>query len=199
MVLGSRTVVRFRSILRRKTCSILDRKDPSEHEVWNRDALLLNEICRSNASVKDKIIGYFRRNAGNRIAGEELKYLAKDRKEWARRVRELRTEDGWPIVTRNSGRPDLGVGVYLLEEDRLAEEHDRRIPDPVRVEVPKRDRFQCVECGWGLSSSRSDDPRTRLELHHVKPRRERGDNMPDNLVTVCNVCHAEIHRSGTGE
>ena len=159
---------------------------------------VLNEIRKSNASVKDKIITYFRRNTGNRITGEELKYLARDRKEWARRVRELRTEDGWPIVTKNSGRRDLDVGVYLLEEDRQAQEHDRRIPDPVRVEVLERDQFQCVECGWSRSTSRDDDPRTRLELHHVKPHRERGDNTPDNLVTVCNVCHAEIHRGQGG-
>jgi hypothetical protein len=33
---------------------------------------------------------------------EELKYLAKDKKEWARRVRELRTEQGWPIVTKKT-------------------------------------------------------------------------------------------------
>ncbi len=157
-----------------------------------------NEIRKSNASVKNKILDYFRRNPGERITGEELKYLAKDRKEWARRVRELRTEDGWPIVTRNSGRPDLGVGVYVLEEDRQAQEHDRRIPDPVRVEVLERDQFQCVECGWSRSASRHDDPRTRLELHHEKPHSEGGDNTADNLVTVCNVCHDEIHRSGDG-
>ena len=159
---------------------------------------VLNEIRRSNASVKDKIIDYFRRNAGNRITGEELMYLAREKKEWARRVRELRTEDGWPIVTKNSGRRDLDVGVYLLEEDRQAQEHDRKIPDPVRVEVLERDEFQCVKCGWSRSTVRDDDPRSRLELHHVKPHRERGDNTPDNLVTVCNVCHDEIHRGGHG-
>ena len=159
---------------------------------------VLNEIRKSNASVKNKIIDYFRRNPGKRITGEELKYLAKDRKEWARRVRELRTEDGWPIVTRNSGRRDLDVGVYVLEEDRQAQEHDRRIPDPVRVEVLERDQFQCVKCGWSRSASRHDDPRTRLELHHEKPHSERGDNTVGNLVTVCNFCHDQIHRSRQG-
>jgi hypothetical protein len=65
---------------------------------WN----LLNEVRRKKASVTDKIIEYFRKNVGQQITGEELKYLAKDKKEWARRVRELRTEQGWPIVTKNS-------------------------------------------------------------------------------------------------
>ena len=59
--------------------------------------------------------------------GEGLGELYRE-KEWARRVRELRTEEGWPIVTRNSGRDDLAIGVYVLEEDRQTYEHDRSIP-----------------------------------------------------------------------
>ena len=49
---------------------------------WN----VLNEVRRKKASVTDKIIEYFRKNVGEQITGEELKYLAKDKKEWARRV-----------------------------------------------------------------------------------------------------------------
>ena len=67
---------------------------------WN----VLNEIRGKKVSVTEKLLEYFRRNVGKQITGEELKYLASDAKEWARRVRELRTEAGWPIVTRNSGR-----------------------------------------------------------------------------------------------
>lgn len=156
---------------------------------WN----VLNEIRKKNVSVKSKIIEYFRRNIGDEITGEELKYLAKDKKEWARRVRELRTEDGWPIVTRNSGREDLDVGVYVLEEDRQAYEHDRAIPDVVRVAVLQRDGFKCVECGWNRSMLSSEDPRKRLELHHRRPHREQGENTADNLVTLCNVHHDAIH------
>ena len=101
---------------------------------WN----VLNEVRRNKVSVTDTIIEYFRKNIGEEITGEELKYLAKDKKEWARRVRELRTEQGWPIVTKNSGREDLAIGVYVLEEDRQTYDHDRRIPDPVRVAVLQR-------------------------------------------------------------
>ena len=49
---------------------------------WN----VLNEVRKRTVSVKNKIIEYFRRNVGEKITGEELKYLAKDKKEWARRV-----------------------------------------------------------------------------------------------------------------
>lgn len=83
---------------------------------WN----VLNEIRKKKVSVKEKIIEYLRKNVGTPVTGEELSYLAGNTKEWARRVRELRTEDGWPIATKNTGRNDLPVGVYVLEEDRQA-------------------------------------------------------------------------------
>lgn len=158
---------------------------------WN----VLNEVRKKKIAVKDKIIEYFRCNVGRQITGEELKYLAKDKKEWARRVRELRTEDGWPIATKNSGRDDLAVGVYVLEEDRQAYEHDRRISDPVRVAVLQRDGFKCTECGWHRGMLSRDDPRKMLELHHKKQHKDGGKNTADNLVTLCNVCHDAVHRN----
>ena len=106
----------------------------------------------------------------------------------------MRTEDGWPIVTRNSGRTDLPVGAYVLEEDRQAEPHDRHIPDSVRVEVLVRDNFKCVECGWDRSLRIKGDPRNRLELHHKQHHKNKGENTAANLLTLCNVHHVEAHR-----
>lgn len=164
----------------------------------DRDAALrwnvLNEIRKKKISVKDKIIEYLRKNVGTPVTGEELSYLAGDTKEWARRVRELRTEDGWPIATKNTGRSDLPVGAYVLEEDRQAYEHDRTIPDPVRVAVLKRDNFRCVHCGWDRDMLNKDDPRKMLELHHKQQHKDGGENTVENLITLCNVCHDDIHR-----
>jgi hypothetical protein len=157
---------------------------------WN----VLNQIRRKKASVTDRIIEYLRKNVGQEITGEELKYLAKDKKEWARRVRELRTEQGWPISTKNSGRSDLPIGVYVLEADRQAEVHDRSIPDPVRLAVLQRDGFRCVECGWSRSMLTPEDPRKFLELHHRTYHKDKGANSVENLVALCNVHHDEVHR-----
>lgn len=158
---------------------------------WN----VLNEIRRKKISVKEKIIEYLRLNVGTQVTGEELSYLAGDTKEWARRIRELRTENGWPIVTKATGRRDLPVGVYLLEEDRQAYEHDRIIPDLVRVEVLERDDFCCVKCGWNRTMQSQSDPRKILELHHKKPHKDGGENSVENLITLCNVCHDDLHRN----
>ena len=104
--------------------------------------------------------------------------FAKDKNEWARRVSELRTADGWTIVTRSSGRDDLAVGIYVLEEDRQTYEHDLAIPDPVLVAVLRYDSFKFVECGWNRSMLSPDDPRNMLELHHMRHRRDRERTRP---------------------
>lgn len=156
---------------------------------WN----LANQIRKENISVRDKLLKFFRNNIGMKITGEELRYVAKDRTEWARRVRELRTEYGWPIVTQNTGRPDLEVGVYLLEADRQSPEHDRRIPDPVKRTVLRLAGYRCSKCGWSHAEWNRSDPR-HLEIHHVKQHVEGGENTEDNLLTVCTVCHDDIHR-----
>jgi len=163
----------------------------------DRDAahrwFLANDIRKENLSVRDKILKYFLKNVGKQISGEELRYVAKDKSEWARRVRELRTEFGWPIVTKNTGRPDMEIGIYVLEADRQSPEHDRHIPDAVKRGVLRRDSYKCQSCGWTHGAWNRSDPR-HLELHHVKPHVEGGENTEENLITLCTVCHDHIHR-----
>ena len=129
---------------------------------------------------------------GRPVTGEELRYVAKGATAWARRVRELRTEYGWPVVTKMHGRPDLPVGAYLIEADRQAPVHDRQIPDAVRRAVLRRDDYKCVECGWTRALWNPDDPR-HLEAHHLEHHADGGENVEDNLITVCNICHDVIH------
>lgn len=175
--------------------------EPSDYilisEEQDRDAAyrwqLANDIRKEKTGVRDKLLKYFRKNVGKKITGEELKYLAKDKSEWGRRVRELRTEYGWPVMTRNTGRPDLDVGVYLLEADRQSPEHDRKISDMVKARVLARDGYACVQCHWHHDKWNRSDPR-HLELHHVVPHAEGGENTEENLITVCTVCHDDIHR-----
>lgn len=171
---------------------VRDDQDRDAAYRWNT----LNDLRKADLSVKDKILGFLRKNVGKEISGEELRYLANDKSEWPRRIRELRTEDGWPVKTKSSGRPDLPVGVYVLEEDHQSPPHDRKIPDDVRVEVLTRDKFSCANpsCRWNRQQLNPDDPRTFLELHHVHEHGKGGKNIASNLVTMCNVCHDKVHR-----
>lgn len=165
-----------------------DRQDRDAAYRWK----LANDIRKQKISARDKILLFLRENVGVSVSGEEISYVAKIT-DWPRRVRELRTEYGWPVVTKQTGRPDLSVGVYLLEMDRQAPVHDRLIPDPVRVAVLRRDAYQCLQCSWHINEWNRADPRI-LELHHKKHHAKGGDNTEENLITLCNICHDEIHR-----
>jgi len=155
---------------------------------WN----VAKEIRGKKLAVRDKILEYLRKNVGKLVTGEELRYVSKDKTEWARRVRELRTEYGWPIVSKNSGRPDLAIGIYLLEQDRQSPVHDRNIPDAVRGAVLRRDGYQCKKCKWKHSLWNRSDPR-HLELHHIEAHSSGGKNTEENLITLCTVCHDVWH------
>ncbi|MFO8089783.1 MAG: HNH endonuclease [Desulfatiglandaceae bacterium] len=156
---------------------------------WN----VANTIRKEHGSVRGKILKFLRANVGHGVTNEELRYVAGDKTEWARRVRELRTEHGWPIATKTTGRPDLGVGVYVLQADRQSPEHDRSIPDDVRREVLRRDGYKCRMCGWSHEEWNPSDPR-HLELHHMEHHAKGGANVEENLKTLCTVCHDKVHR-----
>jgi hypothetical protein len=168
------------------------------NELQDRDAAhrwnVANAIRKERGSVRDKILKYMRANVGKGITNEELRYVAGDKTEWARRVRELRTEFGWPVATRSTGRPDLNVGMYVLQADRQSPEHDRNIPDDLRREVLRRDGYKCQDCNWSHEEWNPSDPR-HLEIHHIKHHAKGGANVKENLKTLCTVCHDRIHRN----
>lgn len=155
---------------------------------WN----VANMIRKKRASVRERILQFLRANVGRVVTNEELRYVAGDKTEWARRVRELRSEFGWPIATKTTGRPDLGIGVYILQADRQSPEHDRHIPDDVRREVLRRDGYKCKSCGWSHDEWNPSDPR-HLEIHHIKHHVKGGENAEGNLQTLCTVCHDKVH------
>jgi hypothetical protein len=157
---------------------------------------LANSIRNGRGGVRGKLLEFLRANVGQRITSEELRYVAGNKSEWARRARELRTEDGWPVTTRNSGDPKLPVGIYVLERDEQAPEHDRHISELVRREVMKRDDWACrwVNCSWPRGYDVTADRRF-LEAHHVEHHAAGGANTAENLVTLCNLHHDEVHRT----
>lgn len=55
----------------------------------------------------------------------------------------------------------------------------------VRRRVLERDGYRCRKCGKpGV-----------LEVHHVQPLDEGGDDSLGNLLTYCRGCHIEHHRA----
>lgn len=155
---------------------------------------IANRIRGKRTGVRAKILEFFLANVGRPLTGEDVRYVANDKTEWARRTRELRTEYGWDIATNMTERPDLPMGTYVLQSDQQAPPHDRHISDKARVEVLKRDHYSCryIECDFDAKNP-PPGPRRRLELHHVIMHAARGSNKSENLVTLCNVHHDAVH------
>lgn len=155
---------------------------------------IMKEIRKDDKlSARDKILVFLRKNIGRPVTGEELSYVS-NISDWPRRVRELRTEYGWPILTKNTGKPDLPVGYYLLLEDRQDQIHDRKIPQTIRSQVLDRDNQACRKCNWPkVNAPDLDLNRNRLELHHIKHHVDKGENTLENLVTLCNAHHDLVH------
>lgn len=58
--------------------------------------------------------------------------------------------------------------------------------DPeVYAQVLERDQYQCAACGQGGLN--------QLHVHHVTYRSRGGDDVLNNLVTLCLGCHQLLH------
>jgi hypothetical protein len=51
----------------------------------------------------------------------------------------------------------------------------------------RRDSFQCQTC-----ADRHGDPYCVLHAHHIIPRAQFGSDDLDNLITLCDLCHAVV-------
>jgi hypothetical protein len=161
----------------------------------SRRWLVANRIRKQGGGSKAKILAFLKENVGKVVTTEELAYVSQNKTEFGRRTRELRTEDGYAIATKTTGRPDLRVGEYiLLSVIRVAEPHDRHISAEVQREVYERDNNTCrnPDCCWNMQRWTQEDPRI-LELHHIQAHSKRGANSIENLLVLCSFCHDEVH------
>ena len=55
----------------------------------------------------------------------------------------------------------------------------------VKPFVLERDGYKCVKCGTNDT----------LHVHHIVHRSDGGTNSINNLVTLCQNCHAECHKN----
>ena len=121
---------------------------------------------------------------------KELQEVAGGISEWARRVRELRTEEGYLILTHND-RSDLKPGQYLLEVAKPQPAFERAISKETRAYVLDRNGFTCQMCGAVAGEPHPYDPtrKTRLHIGHILDKSKGGTDEPSNLRALCSVCN----------
>lgn len=142
-------------------------------------------------SARDKIADLFLANIGTVLSSDEIRKVAAI-SSWARRVRELREQMGWKILTHHD-RENLKPGQYLLESPPPSNKDvlfKRTISTRVRAQVLDRNGFTCQMCGL---SPGDVDPYTnrkvRLHVGHIKDKSLGGRDELGNLRALCSTCN----------
>lgn len=145
---------------------------------------------RESKGARAKLRKHFLSNIGRVMDSGELRDVAGGITEWARRVRELRTEEGYRILTHND-RSDLKPGQYLLLDPLPVAAFERAISKEVRAFVLDRNGFTCQMCGAVAGELHPYDPtrKTRLHIGHAIDKSQGGTDDPGNLRAICSVCN----------
>jgi len=140
--------------------------------------------------ARGKLREHFLANIGRVMDSEELRAVAGNQTEWARRVRELRTEEGYLILTHND-RSELKPGQYLLETPNPQPAFERAISKETRAIVLDRNGFTCQMCGAVAGEPHPYDTtrKTRLHIGHIIDKSKGGSDDPSNLRAICSICN----------
>lgn len=139
--------------------------------------------------ARTKLREHFVANVGKVLDSEALRNVA-GVSEWARRVRELRNEEGFNIVTHND-RSDMKPGQYLLVDLKPLPAFERGISKETRAYVLDRNGFTCQMCGVAAGELHPFDKgrKTRLHIGHIIDKSMGGTDDPNNLRAICSVCN----------
>lgn len=145
---------------------------------------------KKGSSSKQRILEYFLANIGEVLDSHDIQEASGWAAEWARRVRELRNEEGYQILSHKD-RVGLKPGQYLLETTVRVPAFRREISKETRAWVLERNGYTCQMCGVAagdpdpLGGSRT----VRLTIGHIKDKSKGGDDSPQNLRVVCTNCN----------
>ena len=139
--------------------------------------------------ARGNLRAHFFENLGQVIDPDELREVA-GISTWEHRIRELRDEEGYQILTHND-RSSLKPGEYLLETDKPQPAFAREISKETRAFVLDRNGFTCQMCGAVAGEPHPYDPakKTRLHIGHIIDKTMGGTDEPSNLRAICSVCN----------
>lgn len=145
--------------------------------------------AKGQGGARAKLRAHFLANIGSILNSNELREVA-GISEWARRIRELRNEEGYLILTHND-RANLKPGEYLLENPKPQPAFERSISKELRALVLDRNGFTCQMCGVVAGEPHPYDPhrKTRLHLGHILDKSQGGKDEASNLRALCSVCN----------
>lgn len=140
--------------------------------------------------ARTKLREHFLSNVGRVMHTEELRDVAGGITEWARRIRELRSEEGYQILTHND-LSNLKPGQYILKDPKPIPAFKRDISKEARAFVLDRNGYTCQMCGAVAGEPHPYYPsrKTRLHIGHIIDKSQGGSDQPTNLRALCSVCN----------
>lgn len=145
---------------------------------------------------KQLILEFFLRNVGNVLESRDIQEASGGAVEWARRVRELRNEDGYQILTYRD-RSNLKRNQYLMETIERVPAFARNISKETRAWVLERNGYTCQMCGVaaGDPDPLGGNRTVRLTMGHIIDKSKGGDDSPQNLRAVCTNCNEGLQNT----
>jgi hypothetical protein len=133
---------------------------------------------------------YLLEHVGQILDSKQLYEASGNASEWARRVRELRDEFGYQILTNND-RSDLKPGQYILVDASPGIADPRNISKETRAFVLERDVHTCQMCGRAAGDPDEYHPgRTvKLTMGHIQDKSHGGTDEASNLRAICTECN----------
>lgn len=145
---------------------------------------------------KQLILEFFLQNIGKVLESRQIQAASGGASEWARRVRELRNEDGYQILTHKD-RVDLKPNEYRMETAKRVPAFARNISKETRAWVLERNGYTCQMCGVaaGDPDPFNSDRTVRLTMGHILDKSKGGDDSPQNLRAICSNCNEGLQNT----
>jgi hypothetical protein len=145
---------------------------------------------------KQLILEFFLSNIGKVLESRDIQKASGGAVEWARRVRELRNEDGYQILSHKD-RADLKPNQYLMETIERVPAFARGISNQTRAWVLERNGYTCQMCGVaaGDPDPLGGNRTVRLTMGHIIDKSKGGDDSPQNLRAICTNCNEGLQNT----
>jgi hypothetical protein len=142
------------------------------------------------------ILEFFLSNIGKVLESRDIQKASGGAVEWARRVRELRNEDGYQILSHKD-RADLKPNQYLMETIERVPAFARSISKQARAQVLERNGFTCQMCGFaaGDPDPLGGNRTVRLTIGHIIDKSKGGEDTPQNLRAICTNCNEGLQNT----
>jgi hypothetical protein len=147
------------------------------------------EPSEPKRNSKKRVLDFLLANVGRVVTSDEIR-LASGASEWGRRLRELRNEEGWQILSHRD-RAELKPGEYLLETTKRLPAFARNISKETRAFVFERNGYTCQMCGAAAGDPDPYNPNrtVRLTMGHIIEKDKGGADDANNLRAVCSNCN----------